>query len=639
MHKPLAIGILLCLLSGRPAIADPAVSYSPVFTPWHSCEVSAVALDRAEAVAASLSFDGWLFVWNLKTGRHQMALRLEVKPGESRLALEPTGKWLAVSLPDGSVRIVDPLKGKAKAVLKGDAGTITDMALSPDGRLLATASGHGAVQIWDTNKWIPAHVLKHESGVTAVAFSPDSKLVATASGLEFGEVMVWNAANGELLRPMRLDTPTEKAHPSAYITPQSALAFSPDGKLLAGGGYHYAEVWEVSTGLMVSSFTQEQDMGPGIMVIAFSADAGSLYTVQSGVIRVWNRKQGKIERQTELPMSVNTAIQKVVLKPETDRLLYGTMDGQVRLTTVDGNKTIFSAGGPGTGVLALGFMPDSHLVLGGCNDGTIRMWDARNGQEKNRTSIGKVSIQALAVSPDGKTVYHATQTGDVQARSTAGLKQTAVFKGHQKGVRSIALAKDGRTMVSGSDDGTVILWDIIGHSQLRKLTGHTAQVTSVDISPDGDLIASAGEDATVRLWDAATGKELTVLESGGPKAPYTAVQFSPDGSKVAAAEAFAGQQAVRIFDVATRKQIYALEDADFGAMSLAFSADGTKLLTANLGSSAAIFESSSGRILQRLKGFNGYGFAIAMSDDGRYIALGTTGQEGTVRIWKNTRLR
>src|SRR5262245_46690491 len=58
-------------------------------------------------------------------------------------------------------------------------------------------------------------------------------------------------------------------------------------------------------------------------------------------------------------------------------------------------------------------------------------------------------------------------------------------------------------------------------------SGHSAGVTSVAFSPDFKIFASASGDTTIRLWDVATGKELATLE--GHKFPISGIWFSPDG--------------------------------------------------------------------------------------------------------------
>jgi len=104
---------------------------------------------------------------------------------------------------------------------------VNDAELSPDGKLIATAA-YGTVRddylplmtIWDAVSGEPLGLLPDDKdSFTALAFSPDSRLIAAANG---ARITVWDAENPQLLAD--LDSGTD------FI---AALAFSADGSMLA----------------------------------------------------------------------------------------------------------------------------------------------------------------------------------------------------------------------------------------------------------------------------------------------------------------------------------------------------------------------------------------------------------------------
>jgi WD40 repeat protein len=108
--------------------------------------------------------------------------------------------------------------------------------------MLATA-GAGVsdrvVRLWDPDTGQPIRSLPADPGsfVTAVAFSPDGKLLATAdAGVSAGVVRLWDLATGQPIGSLPTGT-------DSFVTP----AFSPDGKLLAtAGGDGTVKLWAVS---------------------------------------------------------------------------------------------------------------------------------------------------------------------------------------------------------------------------------------------------------------------------------------------------------------------------------------------------------------------------------------------------------
>ena len=135
-------------------------------------------------------------------------------------------------------------------------------------------------------------------------------------------------------------------------------------------------------------------------------------------------------------------------------------------------------------MLAVAIAPDGTWLATG-DDGTVRIWDATDGQ--HRTTL----------------------------------------TGHKSLVLAVAIAPDGTWLATGSHDGTVRIWDTATGQHRTTRTGTKSPVHAVAISPDGTWLATAGDDRTVRIWDPTAPDAVAVMRLDQPAA---ACAWMPDST-------------------------------------------------------------------------------------------------------------
>src|SRR5262249_47207588 len=134
------------------------------------------------------------------------------------------------------------------------------------------------IQLWDVQTDKELVSLKgHTEWVSSVAFSPDGKRLATASS--DGTVKLWDAQTGQELLSLK---------GTLWV-----IAYSPNGKRLAGGSWNTLKVWDAQTGQELLSRTESD----GAFVGAFSPDGKHLATTsQVGILRIWDLQSGQAIR-------------------------------------------------------------------------------------------------------------------------------------------------------------------------------------------------------------------------------------------------------------------------------------------------------------------------------------------------------
>jgi len=264
-----------------------------------------------------------------------------------------------------------------------------------------------------------------------------------------------------------------------------ALAFSPDGGMLATGGYiDKILIRSARTGTLIRTLTGHTS--GGILSVSFSSKGSYLASgMADGTIRLWNAATGTL------------------------------------LHTITGH--------PNGAVNSLSFSPDGALLASGSSDDTIKLWNVSSGQMLRTLSGHTDRVMSVAFSPDGKTLASGSNDKTIKLWDVSSGEVLRTLSAY--GVWSVAFSPDGETLASGSHDKTIKLWDAFSGTLIRTLTGHTGYVHSVAFSPDGEALASGSGDGTIRLWDASSGTLIHTLI--GRTDDVHTVAVSPDGEMLA----------------------------------------------------------------------------------------------------------
>ena len=313
--------------------------YNPDKTP-----LTAAAINRSGQLAATGAASGTTYVWPVS----DPAATAILPDGSATVvsaAFSPNASLLAVGHADCRVAIwdfsgarhlvdIDNAKRVAELAAPGTSGAsrTVDLAFSRDGKTLATycannaTPGSAVATLWDARAFKPLAVYRPPGALFAagMAYSPDGRTIALDTGT--GGVLLWDTR-------LRRVTGRISADPDTHY----ALAFSPDGRLLAVTGADTVQLWDVSSRVRVAVTSVNTSL---FHQLAFSPDGSTLAgTSQDSTVQIW-----------QVP-----GLQPIAaLSPPVPPLSTGT-------TPVAYN--------------GLAYRPDGRTLVTVSNDGSAQVWD------------------------------------------------------------------------------------------------------------------------------------------------------------------------------------------------------------------------------------------------------------------------
>jgi WD40 repeat protein len=211
--------------------------------------------------------------------------------------------------------------------------------------------------------------------------------------------------------------------------------------------------------------------------------------------------------------------------------------------------------------------------------------------------------------------------------------------GHTATVRQVLFTPDGKELITVSEDKTVRFWDVGTGEPIRVLRppvgpGPIGAVHAAALSPDGKMLALsslgplADRGPVIYLIRLGSGHVERVLLGHARGHLIYALAFSPDGRRLASGST---DQTARIWDVSTGRCDQTLRGHTNRVMGIAFSPDGKHLATASLDRTGRIWSAADGTSEAVLRGHDKEVRCVAWSPDGKTLATGS--YDATLRLW------
>lgn len=293
---------------------------------------------------------------------------------------------------------------------------------------------------------------RHKTAVESLVFSPDGQLLISGGGRNDPIIHLWNVDRGKHRGQL-------KGHQTRVLS----MAIAPDGNTLVSGGEDsLINLWDLEKRELIRTFAAHTSH---VMSLAITPNAQNLISGGLDGLKIWNLQQ-QVFIETLLLLN---PIYSVAVHPNGTLLVTGGKNGEITFWDMqpDCNETLgcfVPRNNPNQGtftghtdaISSLVFTPNGEYLVSGSYDGTIDLWNLRNGEMRE---LGQ----------------------------------------HLAPIHTLAIAPDGRTLASASRDG-LKLWNLRSGQLLHTISGTVDTVQAVAFSNDGNLMATGGENNTIKIW-------------------------------------------------------------------------------------------------------------------------------------------
>ena len=569
-------------------------------------------------------------IWDISTGQELGKVEFGVQSlagfngSDSPVILSPDGTQILLPADDREARIVDLASGRDVRRVKLPSDNINSLQLSfnPDGHVMAAGIDNKHFKLWDLSDRKEHELAPTNKEYAQVKFSREARLLALSENYN---VRIWDTATLRELPALKIP------NSGAFVDQAFAfISFSEDGKRIASGGIDTDTiVWETETGKRLSNLSGRTNMAYNV---SFSADGSEL---TSGGRTRWDLRTGRGLRIT----------------PDTGEKVYGMVspDGHVvalmrsnssALSLVESPSgkqlhTLTPAGDVGV-VDKLGFNNDGSVLAviygprvdhtprtpGSMNLGSkVTLWDVKSGRELRSLTTSEVTIE-VEFTADGRVIGTIGTSGQISLWDTQSGSKLTDLGSAPATFRPPVFTPGQRPQMPNMADISAMMTNVIGTMSAGTM-GRT--VTSLAFSSDGRMLATGGVESKSNI-------DFAAMMSGAmkPQKPKKGAK-QPDPQDLMKDFKVEAVGQVKLWDVATGREIAAIKGHGRGVNKVAFSRDGKMLASGSTDNTIKIYDVATQNELRTLTGHTSTIESMDFSPDGRLLA--SAGDDGATFLW------
>jgi WD40 repeat protein len=296
--------------------------------------------------------------------------------------------------------------------------------------------------------------------------------------------------------------------PALSATPIIALAFSPDGQVLASTGHKGVDLRSVDNAAIRDTIRCDF---PRITSLTFTPDghlvAGGGIPGVSGFVSLFSSKTKSCARRID---GYSDLVTSLAVSPDGsadhNATLHSLMDeretNSVRLT---------GHSGP---VLGVAFTPANDQVITASADRSIKVWTLK-GELVRSLNHHTEAVHTLAIRPrnDDGPVECASGSDDGTVRIWQPMigRMVRIIRGHGGSIFALGYTPDGQALFSAGKEGILRQLDVASDQIISPQRAHSDVIYSLAISPNGRKLATGDWDGSVKLWDLSESGSLGAI--------------------------------------------------------------------------------------------------------------------------------
>lgn len=405
----------------------------------HTGRISSISFSHDSKLLASGNQDGKIRIWDTDTGNLYNTITATTDAdGVNAVVFSPDGKtFVSTNNNDDVIQFWDFTKGERLKSIQSPPDTTDYIKFSPDGATLANTHSDGTIRFWDVASGSPSMTLDgYAQMFVCMTHSPVSNTLAVLDGDR--RLRLWDTQTCRHLRTIHL-----------HKQRVGCIAIAPDGIRIAYEDDRNNTISILNTETGEKEHTFETHLN-GITSVAFSVDGKTLAGGDDhGAIHLWEVTSGTCSMKLE---SESNDINNLVFSQDGQLLI--SIDGNIRFWDLTTGETIKKKI-PGH---TFAPSPDFQTFLS-INDGKLQFW---NMDDDEPVMIIDKKVSNVANSPNGETfAYTHWEEGQICfGNANTGKIIASYTHGHIDGIWFLSYSPDGRTLATAGWDSTVKLWDV-----------------------------------------------------------------------------------------------------------------------------------------------------------------------------------